>query len=531
MAGNKFWLALPEKETTHKILLKSLPYLTFLVFGLILSHFVSIRMDEGYSLNTTSRDLTYAWDKALYNELQPPLYFLLLTLWRKVSASLIFARLFSLISVMVGVYYLVEVGKNQLKNLHLSKNQLTWLALAQPYGVALGIDIRVYAFGFMITSVMLYTYQKAFLGQEFSKKSAISYAIWGLVGIASQYYIAVFMLGAGLYLLLSRRWRMWWRYLLAVLPSLILLAMLVPSLLMQASHPSSLETEATSFFIYRRWLVSLLESLTIGTWGYKILIWPGRLVLWGLLILTSIEILQKGWGKSFEEMKPFLFISLNHIVVFSAICVFMGALYVLPHRYHNAFYPVLFLSFVAFLFGRKQTKWSRLAFIILLTTYFLSNFFLNRTFNKEGDFRGIAKEIERLEEKDQPVFIYKNEFLMCIEPYYKGVNELNPFPRPVNYDQPWAYELDLLRNREEIRHLLDSTMHVNGQPDQFWLISLVRNELALGGVKINSGLLWDEIEKDYEESYADILGINFKLQLYRRKNIIKPNAPKEHVKP
>ncbi|MCI4667834.1 MAG: hypothetical protein MRZ79_06710 [Bacteroidia bacterium] len=518
MASNKFWLAQSEKETIRQIILNSLPYVTFMVFGLILSHFVSIRMDEGYSLNTTSKNLTYAWDKALYNELQPPLYFLLLTVWRKISTSLIFARLFSLISVMVGVYYLVETGKNQLKNLHLSKNQLTWLALAQPYGMALGIDIRVYAFGFMITSVMLYTYQKAFLGEEFDKKSAIAYSIWGLMGIASQYYIAVFMLGTGLYLLLSKKWQMWWRYLLAVLPSLILLGMLVPSLLVQASHPSSLETEATSFFIYRRWLVSLLESLTIGTWGYKILIWPGRLVLWGLFIITSVDILQKGWEKSFEEMKPFLFITLNHLLLFSAICVFMGALYVLPHRYHNALYPVLFLSFVAFLFGRTQTKWSRLAFTILLTTYLLSNFFLNRTFNKEGDFRGIVAGIESMEQESQPIFIYKNEFMMCIEPYYSGINELHPFPRPVNYDQPWAYELDLLRNREEIRHLLDSTMVANGQPDQFWLVSLVREELALGGVKINSKILWNEIEKDFEPTYSKVYGLNFKVQLFQRKD-------------
>src|SRR5258708_5390969 len=51
--------------------------------------------DEMYSLHTSSGSPVFAIQQAVHFELQPPFYFLALSLWRVFSHSVFFARLFS----------------------------------------------------------------------------------------------------------------------------------------------------------------------------------------------------------------------------------------------------------------------------------------------------------------------------------------------------------------------------------------------------------------------------------------------------
>ena len=74
-----------------------------LVIGVMLSRRGSLTTDEAFTLHTTSRTLRYAWDEARSFEMQPPLYFLLMTLWRKLGRELEFVRLFSTLAVCLSL--------------------------------------------------------------------------------------------------------------------------------------------------------------------------------------------------------------------------------------------------------------------------------------------------------------------------------------------------------------------------------------------------------------------------------------------
>src|ERR1700737_2905171 len=69
-----------------------------------LSAALSIRVDEAYSLHTTSNGLAYAVREALVWEIQPPLYFAALEAWLHLDGSIFFARLLSVLAVAVGVF-------------------------------------------------------------------------------------------------------------------------------------------------------------------------------------------------------------------------------------------------------------------------------------------------------------------------------------------------------------------------------------------------------------------------------------------
>mgnify|MGYP003473224285 CR=1 FL=1 len=73
--------ALPQKPG-HRLAPLSVLLGVTLSIGIFLSARSSLTTDEAFTLHTTGRTLRYAWDEARSFEMQPPLYFVLLTLWQ-----------------------------------------------------------------------------------------------------------------------------------------------------------------------------------------------------------------------------------------------------------------------------------------------------------------------------------------------------------------------------------------------------------------------------------------------------------------
>jgi hypothetical protein len=89
----------------HQKHLKKFAFYLFIVVYFITLLYLCNRQyiweDEAYSLNTTSHNL-FEVVKFSYNfEGQPPFYFLLLAVWRKINSSIFFARLLSVILIAI----------------------------------------------------------------------------------------------------------------------------------------------------------------------------------------------------------------------------------------------------------------------------------------------------------------------------------------------------------------------------------------------------------------------------------------------
>src|SRR5262245_48346130 len=70
--------------------------------------------DEMYSLHSTSGSVRSALDRAIDFELQPPVYFVALDLWRSIEPSPFFARLFSVICGVAAVLTTAELSRRVL---------------------------------------------------------------------------------------------------------------------------------------------------------------------------------------------------------------------------------------------------------------------------------------------------------------------------------------------------------------------------------------------------------------------------------
>ena len=94
-----------------------------LAVGLYIDFHKSIWLDEAYSLNTATRPLGEVFHRALYFELQAPLYFVAIHFWSKISASIEFVRVFSTLCAAATAWTLYRLSRLLLP-------RRTWLSLA-----------------------------------------------------------------------------------------------------------------------------------------------------------------------------------------------------------------------------------------------------------------------------------------------------------------------------------------------------------------------------------------------------------------
>src|SRR5687768_10173062 len=74
-----------------------------LAIALPLSLQINIWADEASTLYTTQNGFFRAFQNLFTDEKQAPLYFLLLSLWRKINDSVFFARLFSVLFSLLSI--------------------------------------------------------------------------------------------------------------------------------------------------------------------------------------------------------------------------------------------------------------------------------------------------------------------------------------------------------------------------------------------------------------------------------------------
>ena len=90
----------------------SLFYLFLILYTVVLlflAHKLLIWEDEAYSLNTSSADLINVIKQSYNFEGQPPAYFVILAIWRKIDSGIFFARLFSLIFIGCSAIFFYKI--------------------------------------------------------------------------------------------------------------------------------------------------------------------------------------------------------------------------------------------------------------------------------------------------------------------------------------------------------------------------------------------------------------------------------------
>jgi hypothetical protein len=396
-----------------------------------LSAVVSMYVDEAFTLRTTSLSLGQAAHQALVWELQPPLYFVALDLWRHIGPSIFVARLFSVIAVAIGVYV---AGLIALR--YVSERHRLWVlavVATNPLVIASAVDARVYGLVFLWSALLLWLFYEGYLAREQATRARIAFALVAAAALYTQYYTGFLLPAFAGVLVMQRRWRDFGAY----LGSMALVAASIAPVVLYVKAEIASDAvnfgSALGFFsnfvlVVKMLLLDVVPLSWVGGSIEKI-----AYVGVGIVVAAMIWRSDKGaLGHLFRD--PAIIISIA--VVLFATAVTLAHILILT-RYTVTFLLATYVVLFALLssmrgWGRQQVLGLAAAALIVANLLSLAVEF--RFLAKSGDWARVASFIAAHESTDQRIVVFEAQDALPFAYYYKGANQVVPLPHAMRFD-------------------------------------------------------------------------------------------------
>lgn len=425
-------------------------------------------VDESYTLRTTNGGLIAAIHQALRIELQPPLYFALLSIWRQADHSVLYARLFSVICAALTIYCAVQVGRR-----FAPRVQPAWIAavfLLSPALVWAALEIRVYAFAGLLIAVLLWLFYDGYLRPMPSKRARILYIIAAISGLYTQYFIGFVLIGCWAALAAARnRWAMR-RYTinacLIAVGCLPLFFFVRDQVVTGTAAYFSNETFLTIFYRFNGvWFNYVIPVAWAGSVFHAL----GSVKAYALGSLTGLIIAV--YVRKRHHIRPEQLV-LGAIVL--TTCVLLLAAFTLTHepfgtRYaFVVFVPLMLLIFASLADLPSNNRW---VLGLWLVVFFVGSAgTLDKTYShlaKHGDWKRVAHFIQMNEHPGEPILAFQAENALTLADYYTGHNTIVPIPRPIRFDSGWEENV-IVQNEGEIAQAL---RRVPGDHSLVWSVT------------------------------------------------------------
>ena len=417
-----------EGSTTRIIILLIVLHLAITV---PLAWILNIWADEASTLYTTQNGFLNAFQHALTDEKQAPLYFWLLSLWRGIDSSIFFARLFSIICSLIAIKFFFD-----LANRLFTRNAAIFAAgvfALHPYLIWASLEVRVYSFVVLLSVLLLKFFEEGFVGSDGRKKSRILFLVFSIIGLYTSYYLGFLLAGCFIALLVTRRWKAAKNYFV-----LMIVAGIVFLPLLQAIR-TQFASDSASF----HGAVSLTEGLQI-IWNFVLtFVLPTevftpkdqtglsvvRLWIVRVGIIAALILLVK--SRKIIEDKILLLGTISGVIaVFLFISyLLLGNVYVQIRHAAVLFVPVILLSVsvIMAVFTEERNKGALLVIAIILAGFFgYSIYSLYPNLTKRGDWERVAAFIREKEKPGQPIVIFSTFDALALPYYYRGENKILP---------------------------------------------------------------------------------------------------------
>jgi hypothetical protein len=480
-----------------------------LAVALPLAYHLNIWSDEASSLYTTQYGFRHALENVFQQEKQAPIYFLVLSLWRKINDSIFFARLLSIIFSLLAIFVFSRLASKIWEE--KTAIFLTAIFALHPYLVWASLEIRAYALMIFITCVLFLFFYDSFLRENAGdRKVQTGYVLTAIVAIYTHYYLGFLLVGAFLALLILRRWQAAKTYFgqmlivgIAVLPLFYVIYWQFTDRAVTFQPEKSLFEGATIVwnhfltFVAPTEIYSDGEAKTIS----KIRLWIARVA-----VIAVLFWLVKNRFKDFDRN---IFTFGTIFVVCSLFIVFvyfqLGAGYVGIR--HAAVYFVAIFIFSAAILVKILPKraWGFVAFFYaVLFVYAIYGMYPG--FTKRGDWARVAAFIEQNEKPNQPIISFPVYEAVALLVQYKGINRVLPDEKLFDFfpegkaDSPLAYG-------EQIKFLISK---IPSETGEIWLLT---------AENCNFGRACEPLENFINTHYTTILERDFykeKVRLLRR---------------
>jgi len=407
-----------------------------------LAFYLNIWVDEASTLYTTQNGFFRAFNNLFDQEKQAPLYFLAMSLWRKLNDSVFFARLFSIICSALAIKVFFDLARDVWKD-NTAFFVTVFFAL-HPFLLWASLEIRLYSLVILLSVLLLKFFYRGYFQRdeaEAQKKAQIYFVLAAIGAIYTNYYLGFLLVGCFAALLVLRRWTQAKSYFMQML--IVWLAILPLLWIVQQQF----SVRVVHFQAEKSWLEGLSvfwnHFLTFAlpteifppedVSGFSIVrIWIVRIAILAVLIISV-----RNKGKNLDE-KVFAFGTITAITVAFLLFVYFQ----LGHGYveirHAAVFFVPFVLFLALIFTgistrmREGTEAQSKKFIvvslaILSAIFFVYSFFtLYPRFAKRGDWARVAAFIEQNEKANQPIVIFQAYDAIALPFHYRGANRILP---------------------------------------------------------------------------------------------------------
>jgi hypothetical protein len=467
---------------------------------------LNIWTDEAYSLTTTGQGLAHAWHQSIHFENQPPLYFILLTLWRQLSPSIIWARIFSLICTTTTLAIAPALCKRYAPT--VNPLIVTSLLALNPFVLWCATDIRAYAWMILLSTFLHLFFYDAFLSKKSNQKSFALYVLTAILALYSHYFIVCLLIAHAILIGLTFQFKVIRKYAIAgIFYSLGFIPALSFFFIHLQDQGTGLTSGSTPILEALRAGVGLLMYHLVPLYGE----WDkGSVLKYAQYGFVALLVAGYSLSKYHNRDRKNLLVFKVGFIIF---LVFLFLVYKtgttpLSHRY---VYPLVAITQICMtLLITEIAKYLRLKNIfvfvcigIILCFSVYSNFVMNRTLAREGDWIRVAQYIQKNEQKNQPIILYSGSQIHSFLTYYKGKNSVSPVP-------PKSAELDkfdmtrvTIYDIVELKNLMEKTTQNSSQA---WFIKapgyiLNRNsqgQCIFGAININCEIVDQFINQNFQ---------------------------------
>jgi hypothetical protein len=428
---------------------------------LSLALILNIWEDDASSLNTSGKDVFFAIQSALRFEVQPPLYFVLLNLWRSLSSSVFFASLFSVLCTTLSLCVVAKLSVRFNEGVH--PGWIMAIVALHPFVIYAAVEIRVYALAILLSALLLLFFYDGYLSKWPRSKAQWYYVLIAILALYTQYFLGFLLVADAVALLVLRRWHEFRRYCFQMIIVAICFLPMLSAVQAQTNHVG----EFTQKPSLRKCIIfapkRILEFVVPQHWmprSGRSFFYFGCTALFALL-LWRYRLAHRFTGIALWTITGTLALS------FASLLSFTGTQ--LMEQRHTA---ALFLPSVLSSFSLVQSISSRKALIsfVIICLFFnaASLCHIYAPMAKAGDYSRVASLIRRSEAPNQPILVFTAEVALPLAYYYTGPNQLIPLPREETC-QTFDLHRRVLKSEQEISTALS---RVPGDHPSIWLVNI-----------------------------------------------------------
>lgn len=451
-----------------------------------LAYRLSLGLDETFTLNTTSRGIRYAIHQAIYFELQAPLYFGLLSVFRTVSMSLFWGRLFSVICIALTLKVAASLSERLFPRVHPG-----WVVLVlaiHPYLVWAATEMRVYALSILLATLLLLVFHEAFMTERPRGVMQVGYLFLAAAALYTHYYLGFLLVANAGVLLTLRRWRQLGIYILCMGAAG---ACFAPLLILIPGQLNSHTQTVTS-------AVSVPHSVAIVAWNVKEFILPAdatpleyiRTWIFRVACVALLVLLVRRFRQRLTPSNLFVAgIFVGTVLCYIAVVRVTGSTMSQSRHFFVLFSPAMLLAFALTADRGGRVRVVALTLILMFCATSLVYRFMPMT--KYGNWDQVTSYLMERERPGEPILIFHAGAAQTFGYYYRGPNAVVPLPRDNRFD---AFDIRDFVLTDEAQ--IDSTIERKaGRPDRAWLVT--DGVCGFMDVDYHCRLLDDYIAKTY----------------------------------